>query len=140
MFYKIKALHELGIKIHLHCFEYGRGQQPELNKYCEEVFYYQREIIVSPYPGIPNIFFNLSLKRFSETRFVILSCNWRTGNLHIFLANNSFLLQLILYSYTGIINRTHFAFKAGFAPGAEFLFVFTHIIRECRNSARLISY
>jgi hypothetical protein len=43
LFYKIKALYEQGIKIHLHCFEYGRGQQPELNKYCEEVFYYQRE-------------------------------------------------------------------------------------------------
>jgi hypothetical protein len=42
MFYKIKALHDLGIRIHLHCFEYGRGQQPELNKYCEEVLYYQR--------------------------------------------------------------------------------------------------
>ena len=26
----------------MHCFEYGRGEQPELNQYCEEVFYYQR--------------------------------------------------------------------------------------------------
>jgi glycosyltransferase involved in cell wall biosynthesis len=43
LFYKLKALHELGVKIHLHCFEYGRGEQPELNKYCQEVFYYQRE-------------------------------------------------------------------------------------------------
>ncbi len=42
LFYKLKALHCLGIKIHLHCFEYGRGQQKELNKYCEEVFYYNR--------------------------------------------------------------------------------------------------
>ena len=42
LFYKIKTLHQLGVKIHLHCFEYGRGQQPELNKYCEEVSYYQR--------------------------------------------------------------------------------------------------
>ncbi|MEO9098783.1 MAG: glycosyltransferase [Ginsengibacter sp.] len=33
----------IGIKIHLHCFEYGRGQQPELNQYCEEVFYYKRK-------------------------------------------------------------------------------------------------
>ncbi|HEY5462663.1 MAG TPA: glycosyltransferase [Hanamia sp.] len=50
LFYKIKALHQLGIKIHLHCFEYGRGEQPELNKYCEEVNYYQREKMVQ---GIP---------------------------------------------------------------------------------------
>ena len=27
----------------MHCFEYGRGEQPELNQYCEEVFYYQRQ-------------------------------------------------------------------------------------------------
>lgn len=42
VFYRIKALHELGIKIHLHCFEYGRGEQSELNKYCVEVNYYKR--------------------------------------------------------------------------------------------------
>ena len=43
LFYKITALHKHGIKIHLHCFEYGRGKQDELNKYCEEVNYYKRK-------------------------------------------------------------------------------------------------
>ena len=42
VFYKIKSLHELGIKIHLHCFEYGRGEQAELENYCSEVQYYHR--------------------------------------------------------------------------------------------------
>jgi glycosyltransferase involved in cell wall biosynthesis len=42
LFYKIKSLNEAGIKIHLHCFEYGRGQQEALNQYCEEVHYYSR--------------------------------------------------------------------------------------------------
>jgi hypothetical protein len=42
LFCKIKTLHQSGIKIHLHCFEYGRGEQPELNKYCVEVNYYPR--------------------------------------------------------------------------------------------------
>ncbi|MDB5192804.1 MAG: putative mannosyltransferase [Segetibacter sp.] len=42
LFYKLPALKARGIKIHLHCFEYGRGQQPELNKYCETVEYYKR--------------------------------------------------------------------------------------------------
>jgi len=41
-FYKIKALHALGVKIHLHCFEYGRDEQPELHKYCAAVNYYSR--------------------------------------------------------------------------------------------------
>ena len=42
LFYKIKALHEEGVKIKLHCFDYGRGRQDKLNKYCEEVNYYKR--------------------------------------------------------------------------------------------------
>jgi len=33
----------LGIKIHLHCFEYGRGKQFELEDYCTEVNYYHRK-------------------------------------------------------------------------------------------------
>lgn len=42
LFYKLKALQQQGIKIHLHCFDYGRGEQPELNKYCVSVNYYKR--------------------------------------------------------------------------------------------------
>ncbi len=34
----------------MHCFEYGRGEQPELKKYCQEVHYYQREKLIQ---GIP---------------------------------------------------------------------------------------
>lgn len=43
LFYKLKALHETGTIIHLHCFEYGRGEQPELEKYCATVKYYPRK-------------------------------------------------------------------------------------------------
>ncbi len=43
VFYKIKHFHNKGIKVHLHCFEYGRGKQLELNKYCESVHYYKRK-------------------------------------------------------------------------------------------------
>jgi len=43
VFYKIKALFDAGIKVHLHCFEYGRGKAPELNTICEEVIYYKRD-------------------------------------------------------------------------------------------------
>lgn len=42
LFHKIKSLKEAGIHLHLHCFEYGRGRQDELNKYCDEVHYYSR--------------------------------------------------------------------------------------------------
>jgi hypothetical protein len=43
VFYKIKALHSLGVKIHLHCFYYGREKAEELNRYCETVSYYERK-------------------------------------------------------------------------------------------------
>jgi hypothetical protein len=43
VFYKIKALHDLGIKIHLHCFNYGRDESEELAKICETVNYYPRK-------------------------------------------------------------------------------------------------
>jgi glycosyltransferase involved in cell wall biosynthesis len=42
VFYKIKALHSIGIKIHLHCYEYGRLHAEELKKYCHSVHYYRR--------------------------------------------------------------------------------------------------
>jgi hypothetical protein len=42
VFYKLKQLQKTGVKIHLHCFEYGRGKQEELNQYCESVHYYKR--------------------------------------------------------------------------------------------------
>jgi glycosyltransferase involved in cell wall biosynthesis len=42
LFFKLPALQQQGVKIHLHCFYKDRTPQPELNKYCEEVFYYRR--------------------------------------------------------------------------------------------------
>ncbi len=42
VFYKVKALSELGIQIHLHCFQYGRAAAEELEKLCCEVHYYKR--------------------------------------------------------------------------------------------------
>ena len=44
VFYHLKALHQLGVKITLHCYEYGREHRTKLNKYCEHVFYYKRNM------------------------------------------------------------------------------------------------
>lgn len=44
VFYKMKALHEQGIKIHLHCFEYGRAEALCLENICEKVYYYKRKM------------------------------------------------------------------------------------------------
>lgn len=43
VYYKIKALHDLGVGVHLHCFEYGRGEQSHLNELCASVSYYRRD-------------------------------------------------------------------------------------------------
>jgi hypothetical protein len=43
VFYQIKALHRAGVKVHLHCFQYGRDEAPELEEYCESVHYYPRK-------------------------------------------------------------------------------------------------
>jgi hypothetical protein len=52
VFYKLQALHGLGVLIHLHCFNYGRGREPELEKYCASVDYYERFV---GHKGISNI-------------------------------------------------------------------------------------
>ncbi len=44
LFYKLPALQAAGVKIHLHCFAYGRNEQPVLNTYCETVYYYERNL------------------------------------------------------------------------------------------------
>lgn len=56
VFYKIKALHDLGIKIHLHCFNYGRDESPELAAICESVHYYPRKKFYQAiYTSVPYI-------------------------------------------------------------------------------------
>lgn len=42
VFYKLKALQEIGVHIYLHCFDYGRHHSNELKNVCKEVFYYKR--------------------------------------------------------------------------------------------------
>jgi hypothetical protein len=44
VFYKVKALSELGVRVHLHCFAYGRARSKELAALCHEVHYYQRRM------------------------------------------------------------------------------------------------
>ncbi len=51
VFYKLKALHEAGVEITLHVFEYGRKPTSQLNKFCKKVYYYQRRNFVNPFIG-----------------------------------------------------------------------------------------
>jgi len=44
VFYRIKSLHEKGVRIILHCFVNDRPESPVLVDYCEQVYYYQRDL------------------------------------------------------------------------------------------------
>lgn len=47
VFYKIRALHEKGVKVHLHCFQYGREAAAELSAITHRVSYYPRNVAKS---------------------------------------------------------------------------------------------
>jgi len=44
VYHKAKALAELGVKVHLHCFQYGRPKAKELEAFCHTVHYYPRKL------------------------------------------------------------------------------------------------
>lgn len=102
IFYKIKSLHEAGVKIHLHCFEYGREHSTELKKYCSSVNYYSRKTAKS--------------LLFNTLPYIVLSRESDLLKKHL-LANHypilmeglhsTFLLNDQAFSKRKIIVRTH---------------------------------
>jgi len=43
VYYKIRALYNLNVKIHLHCFEYGRMDTGPLKQLCHTIYLYKRK-------------------------------------------------------------------------------------------------
>lgn len=76
IFFKIKVLHGIGIKIHLHCFVKNRPAQLELEKYCETVNYYNRKSYLNLSFSIPYIVSsrksNLLLENLQKDNYPIL--------------------------------------------------------------------
>ena len=56
VYHRCKALKENGVRVILHCFEYGRGKQEVLLEVADEVFYYKRDtnpfLVLLPIPFI----------------------------------------------------------------------------------------
>jgi CO dehydrogenase/acetyl-CoA synthase epsilon subunit len=56
VFCKLKVLHQQGVKIYLHCFEYDRAEAEILQQYCISVNYYKRKMgainLLSPLPFV----------------------------------------------------------------------------------------
>ncbi len=44
VFYKVQALYNEGVQVHLHCYEYGRKHSEKLELLCAEVHYYPRKV------------------------------------------------------------------------------------------------
>jgi hypothetical protein len=53
IYYKVKALHDVGVHVTLHCFQYGRRPDPELDSIADRVVYYPRKT------GVLNFFSRL---------------------------------------------------------------------------------
>tara|TARA_Y100001968_G_scaffold59292_1_gene50346 strand:- start:326 stop:1447 length:1122 start_codon:yes stop_codon:yes gene_type:complete len=85
VFFKIKALCELGVSIHLHCFQYGRKESSELLELCDKVTYYKRKKsflhLLSRKPFVVNTRINKQLlanllKDDSPVLLEGLHCSW----------------------------------------------------------------
>ncbi len=56
VFYKIKALSDAGVKVHLHTFHYGRDRSEVLDAICDQVSYYpRRKFYQAVYSSVPYI-------------------------------------------------------------------------------------
>ncbi|MDT0559238.1 glycosyltransferase [Ichthyenterobacterium sp. W332] len=64
VYYKIKALSELGVKVYLHCYQDKRAKSDVLESLCEEVYYYDRTKTLKHF--------------FSSTPFIVSSRNSKT--------------------------------------------------------------
>ncbi len=49
VFYKIKALADAGIKVHLHSYQYGRTRSRKLKEFCYKTYFYPRKRFWSSY-------------------------------------------------------------------------------------------
>ena len=55
MFYRIKALHQLGYNLTLHVYEYGRGKHAELNQFGNVIYYSRKRSFLNLFSSRPFI-------------------------------------------------------------------------------------
>lgn len=77
VYHRCKALTEIGVRVILHCFEYGRGKHDELLEVAAEVHYYSRSknplLMLLPTPFIVRSRMSLALlKKLSEDQYPII--------------------------------------------------------------------
>ena len=102
LFWKLPALQKAGVLIHLHCFDYGRGVQNELNKYCTAVHYYKRKT------GLAGIHFSKPYIVASRKNDSLLNCLLQ-DNYPILMEgiHSTFLLNDVRFKHRKKIVRLH---------------------------------
>lgn len=71
VFYKLVWLKKMGVKVHLHCFTYGREASKELEALCEMVYYYPRKTgALSFFSSLP---YNVKSRQSTELEKNLLS-------------------------------------------------------------------
>lgn len=129
LFYMLPALHKAGIRIHLHCFDYGRGKQDNLLSYCEKVDYYSRN---SGHKGISSRLPYIVASRNNEQllahlladdapilmhgihcSFLLTDKRFRDRNCHIRLHNTEFIYyhHLALHT-TSLLKKLYFEIES----------------------------
>jgi hypothetical protein len=75
VFHKIRCLHNSGIKVILHCFEYGeRKPSEELEKLCNKVYYYKRQTsLINHFSVLP---YNVKSRISSELKQNLIKDNY----------------------------------------------------------------
>lgn len=126
VFYKLKALHKAGIKIHLHCYQYDRPETPELNLYCESVNYYPRKTgIASQFSLKPYI---VESRQSDELLKNLVSNNYPIlfEGLHscYYLNHKSLQARTLIYRESNIEHDYYFnLFKSEKNPGRKAFFL-----------------
>jgi hypothetical protein len=99
VYYKLKALHKIGVKIHLHCFvKKIVNSEPDLKNYCESITYYKRSsLLKSFFSTIPFSVKNRDarnlMENLSKNNFPILFEGFQTTNV---LINHDFENKIFL--------------------------------------------
>ena len=101
VFYKIKELHKLGVKIYLHAYIYdNKTKQKELEKYCEKIFYYQRNSIIF------SLFSLLPFRIKSRVNKELIS-NLKSINAPILFEGLHTIYPLLKFNFKDSFVRTH---------------------------------
>jgi hypothetical protein len=74
VYYKLVWLKKKGVKVHLHCFNYGRQPAKELDALCEKVYYYERKVGLSS--GLSWLPYTVKSRKSAELEKNLLSNNF----------------------------------------------------------------